>query len=390
MAVKTVHFRVGHDAGKLIMQIAQEHLIHNLDPEKAMKTITESLCGIPEDLALSVLSGDHVIEVDIEDQEFVVYKRDEDKHQDFPQLNFVRWYHQWHDKIPETASALYKALGDISYDLRKGILINFDIESIASFIKGDFIDIENDLNGDKNLIQLSELILSCDEYLLFVSKKYQVLEWLVKNYNSSFFWDTDSKGDICVVENKDFLKERYEIVDLLTYRLEKVKDGKVGEVKNIAADQVDMYFENQKNIEKQLHGKITPNDIKDLYNASWIAPNGDHYGINGEISNMLHIQLADKLMSDGIVVLPEGEFMQPDTWMRQDGWVTIHNGWVLYDGYYHSKEITPEQQKAIYLFGQHYAYKTGKMPIFGIKRVPMTGARFEILEQFQLKQLFGL
>lgn len=33
----TVHFTLGDDAGKLLMQIAQEALLYELDPEKAIK-----------------------------------------------------------------------------------------------------------------------------------------------------------------------------------------------------------------------------------------------------------------------------------------------------------------------------------------------------------------
>lgn len=38
----TVHFTLGDDAGKLLMQIAQEALLYELDPEKAIKVITIS------------------------------------------------------------------------------------------------------------------------------------------------------------------------------------------------------------------------------------------------------------------------------------------------------------------------------------------------------------
>lgn len=42
----TVHFTLGDDAGKLLMQIAQEALLYELDPEKAIKVITTSLMGV--------------------------------------------------------------------------------------------------------------------------------------------------------------------------------------------------------------------------------------------------------------------------------------------------------------------------------------------------------
>lgn len=42
----TVHFTLSDDAGKLLMQIAQEALLYELDPEKAIKVITTSLMGV--------------------------------------------------------------------------------------------------------------------------------------------------------------------------------------------------------------------------------------------------------------------------------------------------------------------------------------------------------
>lgn len=56
----TVHFTLGDDAGKLLMQIAQEALLYELDPEKAIKVITTSLMGCPDNIALKILKGDMV------------------------------------------------------------------------------------------------------------------------------------------------------------------------------------------------------------------------------------------------------------------------------------------------------------------------------------------
>lgn len=51
----TVHFTLGDDAGKLLMQIAQEALLYELDPEKAIKVITTPLMGCPDNIALKIL-----------------------------------------------------------------------------------------------------------------------------------------------------------------------------------------------------------------------------------------------------------------------------------------------------------------------------------------------
>lgn len=53
----TVHFTLSGDAGKLLMQIAQEALLYELDPEKAIKVITTSLMGCPDNIALKILKS---------------------------------------------------------------------------------------------------------------------------------------------------------------------------------------------------------------------------------------------------------------------------------------------------------------------------------------------
>jgi hypothetical protein len=58
---ETINFMVGDDAGRLLMQIAQEHLLLNYNPSQALKTITECLIGCPMKLALQILKGDNFI-----------------------------------------------------------------------------------------------------------------------------------------------------------------------------------------------------------------------------------------------------------------------------------------------------------------------------------------
>ena len=58
----TVHFSLGSDFGALMGNIAQEHLIYGLDPDKALRTFTDTFIGMENNLALKLLSGqDYVI-----------------------------------------------------------------------------------------------------------------------------------------------------------------------------------------------------------------------------------------------------------------------------------------------------------------------------------------
>lgn len=55
MRTEKVHFTLGERAGQLIVDIAREHLIYSLNPDKALKAIKDSLIGCPTETALDIL-----------------------------------------------------------------------------------------------------------------------------------------------------------------------------------------------------------------------------------------------------------------------------------------------------------------------------------------------
>lgn len=74
------------------------------------------------------------------------------------------------------------------------------------------------------------------------------------------------------------------------------------------------------------------------YTAGWLAPDGNFFGLNGEISNLLHNQLAESirdkmLREDGIDI-----GTNPDDWLARNGWVRIHKDWILYEGYFREND----------------------------------------------------
>jgi hypothetical protein len=48
---EVLHMRVGRNIGRVMLEIAQEHII-NGDPEKAITTYTDCFCGITKEYAL--------------------------------------------------------------------------------------------------------------------------------------------------------------------------------------------------------------------------------------------------------------------------------------------------------------------------------------------------
>lgn len=115
----TVHFTLSDDAGKLLMQIAQEALLYELDPEKAIKVITTSLMGCPDNIALKILKGDMVCVVMDDKQTIEIATYDRFLHKDFPRPNLSSWYERNHKEIGDTAREYYRALEQIARFVQK-------------------------------------------------------------------------------------------------------------------------------------------------------------------------------------------------------------------------------------------------------------------------------
>lgn len=92
MATKTVHFSFGQNFPVLIGNIGQEHLIYNLDIDKAVSTFVDSF-SMPEDLAIKVLHGrDLVIRMEDDSNIYVTEREESDE---YPQINckkIIKWF----------------------------------------------------------------------------------------------------------------------------------------------------------------------------------------------------------------------------------------------------------------------------------------------------------
>lgn len=150
--------------------------------------------------------------------------------------------------------------------------------------------------------------------------------------------------------------------DLVTIKLEddqrKVKYAEaIGDPDSKKFSAVDSYIESQRNIDRELKHGIQPSSVTEPKSAGWISPKGVYYALNGDIAHNLHIQIADALLDAGII--EDKDF--GETHIRgnacdildKEGWVKIHNEWVIYSGYDSNIPITDEQIQALYQYGQH-------------------------------------
>lgn len=387
MATGTLHFRIGSEAGILLMNIAQEHLLDNLDPEKAIKVFTDSFgkdCTM--EMKLKILKGDMVILVDEEDQMFNVVDR-EKHHENFPKLNIPNWYKRKHKEIGEVGRNLYHNLGLLMDEMAKNDgYFNIDIkyDALFKFINGNNDHFLEEIKSDQKIEEIDDLIRVTKEYLQTTQKTWGVMEWMEACYPEYFTIPPIHSDN----PYEHILTGRHDIVGAIMIRLRdfikvNYKEFEL-DLKN-SKDNISKFIDASKEIDKVLEKGIKPVNMLDGFTAGWLSPEAVYYGLNGEIANMLHNQMADAMYKEGIIPKNKENKQNPDHWLSLNGWVKQHENRILYDGYDNSKSeipITKKQINIIVKFGQ--TCHEGSLKI-GITQQHISAAMFGMIEPLQFK-----
>lgn len=384
-----LHFTLGKDAGKLLAQVAQEHLLYNLDPTKAIETFTKSFIGLPVEMATKLLSGELVVEVDDDGVNVVVVPRDETKHSDYPEPYFAQWYGQRFSEIEKNSKDIYSSLEGVENMIagNGGVFeFEFNYKSLGKFIsEHDVSDIEDVIDGDPRIERLRRVMKLADMFLRQTYKLWRVFDFLEKVYPEQI-----NPFNQCLAG------ERHTIVTAIAIKLNNLAEFNYDIIEaNVLAEdnEVKKHLEAALKIVETLKSLIQPVAIINNYSAGWLSPNGDFYGLNGEISNMLHLNLADAIrnkyrVKDGIDI---GE--NPDRWLEQNGWVKTHGDWVLYSGYDQSRlgrkdiPLTNWQVKQLVCYGN--ACHRGILKV-GYQKEPIPATRLNIVDDAMLRSYFSL
>ena len=356
--VQYVHFRVGEDLGLRLMEIAQEHLTERNDPVKALKAITESLHGCPTDIAVQILFGNMVLPVDVETQMVECQDRIEGEHDRFPKLDALYFMESRARKIVEYGGYILEGFKNLQYQIKRKnygrFTIDFKYEDIFKFIAGSNEAILDELRDNREIDEIASLFETTKRFIEETMKTQKTMEW-VMNTAKEF---EGKLGDQAGRNYETYLQLRGDVADILAdvaYDMKATINMKF--VIESEDDSVTKYIESAREIEEVLSKGIEPVDIMQNYSAGWLAPNGDFYGLNGEIANMLHNQIADALQDAGIIPSEKDEYgtdINPDAWMEQSGWVKIHGNNINFAGCLNDKigkknvNMTPIQIRKIY------------------------------------------
>jgi hypothetical protein len=99
-----------------------------------------------------------------------------------------------------------------------------------------------------------------------------------------------------------------------------------------------------------LQNGIVQKNILDGYDAGWLSPDGEFYGEVGEVSNMIHMNIATQIFNgngkysqqmkeDGVSFWSSNS---PEQWLTKKGWVKIHHQ-DIYGSFIGSKDWTEYQ-----------------------------------------------
>lgn len=384
-----LHFTLDKSAGKLLAQVSQEHLLYNLDPKKAIETFTKSLVGLPSEMAIKLLSGELVIEVEDDGVTVNVVSRDENKHSDYPKPDFVDWYKRAHREIRNSGDCIRIGLEDLQrYIASHGGVFEFEFnyKIIGKFIgENDFSEIEEVIDTDVRIENIRRLFRVADSYLRKTYKTFNIFEFLEDTYPEQI---NPFNGCVTGVRYMVVNDVAIKLNSLLEYNYDLIEASIQNENASIKS-----YLEAAQNIAHELKRIIKPMDITKNYSAGWLAPDGKFYGLDGEISNMLHLNLADAIRmkfkrEDGIDI---GE--NPDRWLEQNGWVKIHGNWILYSGYdqriLNRKNIplTDIQKESLANYGN--ICHRGIL-LVGYEKKPIPSVRLEIVDDVMLRTYFSI
>lgn len=318
-----VNFTLGDRTGILLMQIAQEHLIYNNNPQKAIDAIRQSLIGVDMDLTLKILKGDMILLV--EDNQFICTERIPDIHGTiFPYLDCAGHARRRASDIVSTARHLRVAIEEAERQMRygKSISLSFSYDSIINFLEGDDKDLIEDILEDDRVSALQQLITVVKAFIEKSSKEMDTIHFMRQTWPSEF----NAANLVYPNEARQLLKTTLESFSEL------MRTNYLSIANEENAD-LDNYLKAVIEIDKIVNEGIMPVDIMDNYSAGWLSPEGEYYALNGEIANMLHNQIADALYEKGIIPESVENKNNPDNWLQYAGWVRIHGRHINFEAH---------------------------------------------------------
>lgn len=171
---------------------------------------------------------------------------------------------------------------------------------LVSYISGDTDAgiLDNPRSG--TVEQIKGAIEGANDFFAKVEEVYGVIVWMCDALNISRVLFSDS-----------VLRVRT-IIDSLM-RSDPEVEASIRK-QDFQKQRLSEYMENELKIEEYHKTELEPVEITEGYDAGWLSPDGDFYGLNGSAGNLLHLNIAERLLASKKI--PVKEMRNPDRWLE--------------------------------------------------------------------------
>lgn len=354
-------FTIGKGFGQILQRIAWEKLTEKYNPREAVEIITKSLPGCTEGMAVDILDGKIILGEDEATQEVTGRPGAGGKFNDWIKSRRIQLEEEakeWVEALERLRQTIADAGGKFEFSVR--------YPELVSYLSGDKDAGLLDYPHSNVVEQIKGTVEGAKNFFVKVSEVYEVIVWMCDALNMSR------------VILPDPILSMHTILDSLMCSDPEVEASirKQDFQKQRLSEFMEEREENQTELE--------PMEITEGYDAGWLSPDGDFYGLNGSTENLLHLNIPERLLASKKI--PVKEMRTPGWWLKENGWVKIYHDWILFSGSFYGKTITEAQIDKLYRYGQ--ACCEGVL-LLGTSQEPITAARLRETEPIMLNKLMA-
>lgn len=358
-------FTIGKGFGQMLQRIAWEKLTEKYNPREAVEIITKSLPGCTEGMAVDILDGKIILGEDEATQEVLGTPGEGGKFDIWIKITRAALEveaTEWVETLERLRQTIADAGGKFEFTVR--------YPELVSYISGDTDAgiLDNPHSG--TVEQIKGAIEGANDFFAKVEEVYEVIVWMCDALNTSRVFFSDS-----------VLRVRA-ILDSLACSDPEVEASI--RKQDFQKQRLSEFMENEMRIEEYHKTELEPVEITEGYDAGWLSPDGDFYGLNGSTGNQLHLNIAERLLASKKI--PVKEMRNPGRWLEENGWVKVHHDWILFSGSFYGKTLTEAQIEKLYRYGQ--VCHRGVLRL-GTAQTQITAVRLRATEPLMLNKLMA-
>jgi hypothetical protein len=358
-------FTIGKGFGQMLQRIAWEKLTEKYNPREAVEIITKSLLGCTEGMAVDILDGKIILGEDEATHEVLGTPGAGGKFNDWireQRIHLEEEAKEWVWVLERLRQTIADAGGKFEFSVRYPELI--------SYLSGDKDAGLLDYPRSNVVEEIKGTVEGAKNFFVKVSEVYEVIVWMCDALNMSR------------VILPDPILSMHTILDSLMCSDPEVEASI--RKQDFQKQRLSEFMENEMKIEEYHKTELEPVEITEGYDAGWLSPDGDFYGLNGSMENLLHLNIAERLLASKKI--PVKEMRNPDRWLEENGWVKVHHDWILFSGSFYGKTLTEAQIEKLYRYGQ--VCHRGVLRL-GTAQTQITAVRFRATEPIMLNKLLN-